>query len=176
MKYWCLLFLLFLGCCPCRKAGQSTQIVDRDQQRDSVYVSARDTVRIVVWDSMTRRPLPTERERNRTRTSHSHLVNSYCESEARVDTAGVLSHTLCTRDSALLPMRVVYRDRTHTDTVYLDRWRDRDRTQTVDRVVERQYVSWWQRVQIAGFWVLLAALAWRNRRRLIGAFGRFCGQ
>ena len=175
MKYWCLLFLLFLGCCPCRKAGQSTQIVDRDQQRDSVYVSARDTVRIVVWDSMTRRPLPTERSETE-RVQAIATSSTATASRRRVDTAGVLSHTLCTRDSALLPMRVVYRDRTHTDTVYLDRWRDRDRTQTVDRVVERRYVSWWQRVQIAGFWVLLAALAWRNRRRLIGAFGRFCGQ
>lgn len=176
MRY-CLLFFVFLSsCCPCRKAGQSTETIDRDQRQDSVYVSTHDTVRIVVWDSIVRRPIPPEREINRTRTQHSQLSNSYCTTEAAVDTEGILTHTLCTRDSAMLPVRIVYRDRRHTDTVYVDRWRDRDRSHTVEHVVERRYVSWWQRVQIAGFWALLAALAWRNRRRLIGVFVRFCGQ
>lgn len=170
-------FILFfcittISCCPCRKVRQSTLTNNSEQQRDSIYVSIHDTLYIVERDSSAWQPLPIEHNRNRTIERHSHLENTFCSSDADIDSLGILTHSLDMRDSAILPIRFIYQDRVHTDTLYVYRWRDRDHNVIEEKIIERKYVSWWQRIQIYGFWILAIYIFWRNKDFVLSLFKR----
>lgn len=52
--------------------------------------------------------------------------------------------------------KYVYLDRLKVDTIYIDRWKDRE----VPVPVERE-LSWWEKVKMDyGGWVMLTVLAW----------------
>lgn len=134
------------GCCPCRHLATSS--------RDSVRVETvirtekiRDTVLIHV---------PVESVRQKVRDTTSHLETSYAASDARINPDGSLSHSLENKAGehpVEIEAEIVYRD----SIVY------RDRTNREIVEVERKLTAW-QRFQLRGFWVLLAAVLFAYRR------------
>lgn len=156
--------LVAVACCPCRKAGAAT-IVDK-VERDSVYINHYDTMRIVERDTMWLERIEQSHDRVMVNASHSYLENAYCTSSADVSEEGILTHTLDTRDSALLPVRVIYRDRVVRDTIYRNKSNKDTSTSTEvqERVVRK--MTWWGKTQIIALWVLLAILAIRYRKEI----------
>ena len=130
--------VLFSGCCPCRRLEVSVA--------DSVRVETR-VRREVVHDTV-RVALPREAERVVVRDTASHLETSLALSDARILPDGSLDHTLTNRP-ATLPV-AVGREVVTRDSIV---WRDRVQTLTVE--VQRSLTAW-QRVQMRGFWVLIA--------------------
>lgn len=165
-----VVFIVFLGavaCCPCRKAGATTIV---EVQRDSVYITHYDTMRVVERDTMWMERLEQSHDRVTIKASSSYLDNDYCISTAEVDEEGALTHTLDTRDSALLPVRTIYRDRVVRDTVI--RLKDRLDAKAEIEVREVRVTTWWQRTQIVALWLLLGALAIRYRKEILSLLRR----
>lgn len=153
-----------VACCPCRKAGATT-IVDK-VERDSIYINHYDTLRIVERDTMWLERIEQSHDRVMVKASHSYLENAYCTSSADVGEDGILTHTLDTRDSAMLPVRTIYRERVVRDT--LSRDKSNKDTSTSTEVQERvvREMTWWGKTQIIALWVLLAILAIRYRKEI----------
>ena len=95
-----------VACCPCREVGTTETVF----VRDTVLSTYIDTMRVVERDTIYLQRLEQSHDRVHGVTS-SHLENDYCTSSAWMGDDGKLNHTLDTRDSALLPARIVYRDR-----------------------------------------------------------------
>lgn len=131
---------LFLGsCCPARHISTSTQ--------DSVRVEVRSRIEYVK-DTVIRE-IPVISEKIVTRDTVSHLENYYAESDARINTDGTLFHSLATKPQREpIPIdrpvhyqdSIVYRDKLVKEVIH----------------VERE-LTWWQKTQIKGFWLLSAA-------------------
>lgn len=106
------IFIVFIvlggavACCPCREVGATEAVFVRDTVT-SIHI---DTMRVVERDTIYLQRLAQSHDRVQGVTS-SHLENDYCTSSAWMGDDGKLNHTLDTRDSALLPARIVYRDR-----------------------------------------------------------------
>lgn len=159
-----LSLVVAVACCPCRKAGTST-IVDKEV-RDSIYINHYDTLRIVERDTMWLERIEQSHDRVMVKASRSYLENAYCTSSADVSEEGILTHTLDTRDSALLPVRTIYRERVVRDTVYRNKSNKDTSTSTeVQEHVVRE-MTWWGKTQIIALWVLLAILAIRYRKEI----------
>lgn len=131
---------LFLGsCCPARHIATSTQ--------DSVRVEVRSRIEYVM-DTVIRE-IPVISEEIVTRDTVSHLENYYAESDARISSDGTLFHSLATkpqREPIPIDRPVHYQD----SIVYRDK--------LVKEIVQvERELSWWQKTQINGFWLLLAA-------------------
>lgn len=109
-----MLYAFFIGfivlggtaCCPCQKVGTTEAVF----VRDTVISTYTDTLRVVERDTIYLQRLDQSHDRVQGVTS-SHLENNYCTSTAWMGDDGKLNHTLDTRDSALLPARIIYRDR-----------------------------------------------------------------
>ena len=130
--------ILAAACCPCRQLASS--------EVDSVRVETR-VRREVVHDTVMV-PLPREAERVVVRDTASHLETSLAVSDARILPDGSLKHTLANRPG-MLPV-AVEREVVTRDSIV---WRDRVESRTVE---VRRPLTRWQRVQMCGFWVLLA--------------------
>lgn len=159
---------LTVACCPCRKAGAST-IVDK-VDRDSIYITHYDTLRIVERDTLWLERIEQSHDRVMVDASHSYLENTYCYTTADVNEYGILTHSLDTRDSALLPVRYVYMERVVRDTVY--RYRDKAENKSATHTREVRKASLWQRTQIIALWVLLGVLAITYRRQILSLVKR----
>lgn len=160
-RHLCIaLALLLAACCPCRNTSTSAESITRD----SVYITHHDTLRIVERDTMRLAQLEQWHERVMAR-GESTLENIYCTTTAKVDDDGFLWHTLDTRDSALLPVQVITRDRVMRDTVY--RWRDRVTSRT--KVVEKRVKTtpWWVKPLCVISAALAAVVIWQNRKRIM---------
>ena len=127
---------------------------------DSVRVDVRERteyIRDTVW-----RDFPQIIEKVTVRLDSSHLENRYAASDARINPDGTLFHSLATRPQREpLPVDspVRYRD----SIVYKDRVAER----IVEVEVERE-LSWWQKTQIKGFWLLLVGAAFVvGRKKLL---------
>lgn len=126
------------SCCPCRRLATSTSDslrietrVRREFVRDTMFVALPgESARVVVRDTV------------------SHLETSLAESDARINPDGSLTHTLSNR-TARLPVGI------ERETVVRDSivWRDRT---IVQKVEVARPLTRWQRLQMRGFWVLLA--------------------
>lgn len=158
------MFLLVAACCPCRKAGVTSAVSDKD----SIYTSHYDIVRITMRDTMYLQPLAQYHDRVRVVAQRSYLENPYCTSTASVDEEGVLAHTLDTRDSALLPSRVMYRDRVVRDTVY--RLKDRVDTKIETIVKVERKAKWYDKVIRVVCIGLAVVVLWQNRKRIMTIF------
>lgn len=152
-------FGFVVGCCPCRHIGASVDT----QQADTAYVAHHDVVRIIVRDTVRMQPLAPSHDKVVTKALHSELSNAYCVSIADIDGEGYLTHTLDTRDSAMLPVREMTRDSIIRDTLI----RYRTRVETRVKEVRVKVVPWW----VKPLGIIAAALAvivlWQNRRRII---------
>ncbi|MCM1216491.1 MAG: hypothetical protein NC209_03765 [Alistipes sp.] len=148
---------LLAGCCPCRHLTTAT--------RDSVRVETiirtdwvADTVLVEV---------PVEVFRQTVRDTTSHLETSFALSDARINPDGSLSHSLANKAGnrpVAAEKEIVYRD----SLVYRDR--------EVENVVEvPRPLTWWQRTQIRGFWMLLAILIIICRKHIAAVVKRVIG-
>lgn len=164
--FFIVVFLVVaVACCPCRKAGTST-IVDK-MERDSIYINHYDTLRVVERDTMWLERIEQSHDRVMVKASTSYLENAYCTSSADVNEEGTLTHTLDTRDSAMLPVRVIHRDRVVRDTIY--RYKDSANTTENNKTIikEVKKVAWYDK---ALRWVslgLLCVVLWQNRKLFI---------
>lgn len=138
----------------CRTHRQLTS-----DSRDSVrvetvvrYESVLDTVFVEI---------PNERERQTVRDTISHLETSFALSDARINKDGTLYHSLENKPQKRpieIQKEVVYRD----SIVY----RDRVVTKTEVKEVPRD-LTWWQKAQMRGFWVLLFIIVIACRKRIL---------
>lgn len=168
--YWYLLAIVVLvclyisaSCCPCRQLGESVESIERD----SIYVVRHDTVHIVERETIALRPLIPSHDHIITREQFSRLDNTYCTSTAEIDTEGLLRHTLDTKDSALMPVRVQRVEHIVRDTVV--RWRTNNRAEVKVKEVVRS--AWYDKALRWASLGLFAIVIWQNRRwigKLIG--------
>lgn len=158
-----------VACCPCRKIG-ATASVDIEHVRDSVYVQHVDTLRVVERDTLYLAPINQWHNSVILTSSYSFLENEYCTSRASIDSMGILTHTLDTRDSATLPVRIreVYKLVVDSVTTSNEATAQSASTTTIERRVK--HITWWQRTQIVGFWLLAAAIVVKYRKVIIKLF------
>ena len=152
-----------VACCPCREVGAT----DTAFLRDSTIFVRYDTTRVVVRDTIIVQRLEQSNERIETYKQHSTLSNDYCISTADIEADGLLRHSLTTKDSAMLPARVVTVERIVRDTIF------RDRVEYAERVTIKEVkkpLTGLVKGHIIGFWVLFAITIIRLRRTLIRIF------
>ena len=164
-------FIVVLGlvvavaCCPCRQAGATT-IVDK-MERDSVYINHYDTLRIVERDTMWLERIEQSHDKVMVKVDTSHLENAYCESTASVDTLGILTHTLDTKERAMLPVRYVHVERIVRDTVI--RYRNKTNTSVSNNTIVKEVkkVAWYDKCLRIISAALFIIVLWQNRKRII---------
>ena len=151
------------ACCPCREVGVTETVFFAD----STKIVHIDTMRVEVRDTIIVQKLEQSSERIETYRQSSLLSNKYCITTAVIESDGKLLHHLYTRDSAMLPARVVEIERIERDTIY------HNTSESTERVVIRQVkkpLSKLVKGHIIGFWVLLAISIIRLRKTLIRLF------
>lgn len=151
MRITAFTLILFLtGCGCCRHLATSTST------RDSTKVEIRHRT-VWILDTM-KSQLPAERTEQTVRQDSSHLETSAAISDAWINPDGSLTHSLENKPTELaIPVQrpIEYRD----SIVY------RDRATNAEYVVEaKRELTWWQRLQIRGFWGLLVILMILCRR------------
>lgn len=131
--------------------------------KDSVRVEIRTRTEYV-RDTIIRE-IPAISEAVTTRDTVSHLENFYAQSDARINSDGTLFHSLATKpQKEPIPIdkpiqyrdSIVYRDKVVKDIVQ----------------VERE-LSWWQKTQMKGFWVLLLVITFTYRKKIMSLIRRF---
>ena len=132
-------------------------------ERDSIYVVRHDTVHIVERETIALRPLIPSHDHIITREQFSRLDNTYCTSTAEIDTEGLLRHTLDTKDSALMPVRVQRVEHIVRDTVV--RWRTNNRAEVKVKEVVRS--AWYDKALRWASLGLFAIVIWQNRKLFI---------
>lgn len=151
-----------VGCCPCREVRTAEAVFNYDTTK-VVHV---DTTHVIIRDTTTLQRLLQSRDRV-VGVRESHLENDYCTSDAVVNGDGSLTHTLDTKDSAMLPARVVEVERIVCDTIF------RDRVEYVERVITKQVkkpLSKLVKAHIIGFWVMAVGIFIRHRKKIIRVF------
>jgi len=129
--------LLFAGCA-------AKRVITKDIQQDSVSVEVRESV-VYITDTV-EVEIPYIVERNVTLDTISYLENNYAISEAIIEGA-YLTHTLATKPQ-LRRVQIKTPQLRRDSVVYRNFYRD------VEVEVERQ-LSFLQKTQISGFWLLL---------------------
>lgn len=166
MKWFCIILIMLIGltcCSPCR------HIMTGEQQAsaDSVIIEYRERT-VYVPDTVIVE-IPTQTAERTTLDSLSHLENDFAESDARINSDGSLYHSLNSKPQELqMPTQkqIEYRD----SIVYRDRWQQKTITKTV--TVEKE-LSWWQKTQIYGFWLLILIIGIVHRKSLFSIVRRF---
>ena len=145
MKYlfWSItgaIICLLVSCCPCRHLTTAA----RDSVRIETVIRTErvaDTVLVEV---------PVEVIRQTVRDTTSHLETSFAVSDARINSDGLLFHSLenkAQKRPIAAEKEIVYRD----SIVYRDR-------ETESIIEVPRPLTWWQQTQIRACWVLLAML------------------
>lgn len=163
-----LFFIVFVlggavGCCPCREVGATEAVFFAD----SAKIVHIDTMRVEVRDTIIVQRLEHSNERIETYRQSSLLSNKYCITTAVIEGDGKLLHHLYTRDSAMLPARVVEVERIVRDTIY------HNTSESAERVITRQVkkpMSWIVKTHIIGFWVMAIGIYIRHRKKIIRVF------
>lgn len=126
------------SCGVCRR--QPTVIV-----RDSIRTEVKE-VTTYIHDTI-KVALPKETEKVVTRDTSSRLENTFSISNASIDTAGFLHHSLISKEAPLaVPVDVpVHRK---DSIVYVNK-------EVRVPVMTEKPLTWWQRTKMKGFWVLL---------------------
>lgn len=132
--------------------GPAKMIVE--QQRDSVIIHVRDSIRF--RDSLILVPVPEGSDKaNLPDTDTSYLSTGIAESTAYVKD-GQLHHSLRNRSEAIIPIKVTIPERVRTEEKGLTRY-----LKTVERVEVEKELSRWQRfIQSLGYATLIAGLVW----------------
>lgn len=156
LLYLFIIAVLLAGCSPCKHLS-ATQEQDSTLTKvitQTYYV--KDTVRIEI---------PAQTAERTTEDSVSELENDYATSKARINPDGTLYHDLKTKPQDI-PKEVETPVQVKDSIVY--RYKYKDKVQTVE--VERE-LTWWQKTQIYGFWLLAvlitARLIWKYRSKIM---------
>lgn len=116
-------------------------------------------------------PVPSQEVRNKTKESSSHLETDFAESDASVDSAGILHHTLRNKDGNVsVPTETPVH---HKDSIV---FRDREEKVPVPYPVEVEVpreLSWFQKTQMIGFWIALAFFLLKYRKTIFAFILRF---
>lgn len=152
-----------LTCCsPCKHLiSEERQVLD-----DSVRIEYRERI-ILVPDTVII-TIPAQTAERTTLDSISHLENDFAESDARINSDGTLFHSLNSKPQEMeVPTHkeVAQRD----SIVYRDRWLQKTVTKTL--TVEKE-LSWWQRTQIYGFWLIFLLIGVFHRKKIINLIRR----
>ena len=139
-----ILFILIsamaIGCVPCRHITTTTT----DSTRIEVRTRIERVVDTVFFE------IPVEAERHTVRDTVSCLETSLATSEARINADGSLFHALTNKRQTLaIP--------TENEIIHRDSIVYRDRT-THDTIEVARELTKWQKMQLRGFWIALAAL------------------
>ena len=159
LLYIFIVAILLAGCSPCKHLAET-----QEQMQDTTHTEVvtktyfvTDTVRVEI---------PAQTAERTTADSVSQLENDYATSEARINPDGTLYHDLKTKPQDI-PKEVQTPVQRKDSVVY--RYKYRDVVKTVE--AERE-LTWWQKTQMYGFWVAIAALVVclciANRQRIIG--------
>lgn len=155
-----ILFMVILAavmssCCANRHLATSS--------KDSVRVEIRTRTEYV-RDTVIRE-IPAISEAITTRDTASHLENFYAKSDARINSDGTLFHSLATKpqkEPISIDKPIIYRD----SIVYRDKV-------VKDIVQVERELSWWQKTQMKGFWILIAVIAFIYRKKILTTIRRF---
>lgn len=150
-----LILVAVVSCCPTRQLTTSTQ--DSVRVETVVrYERVLDTVFIEI---------PVEVVRQTVRDTTSHLETSYAVSDARITTDGALFHSLENKPQKKpIPTEkeIIYRD----SLVYRDK--------VIEKAVPvEKELTWWQQMQMKGFWIVLAIIVVVCRRKIFAIVRRF---
>lgn len=157
--------LMLAGCSSIRHAT-TTQTSDR---KDSVRIEYRE--KIVYVPDTVYLEIPAQTAERTTRDSTSHLENDFAESDARINADGSLYHDLKTKpQQKAVPTEkeIVERDSTE--------YHGKSSTETeqvIKEVEVEKPLSWFQKTQIIGFWIVFVFVSIKNRKKLLTIFQRF---
>lgn len=151
--------------------GCATKRMDIEQQtvaHDSTRIEYRE--RLVYIPDTVQVEIPALSAERETRDSVSILENTYAKSIARIDSNGVLFHSLHTKPQSIpieiqKPTLEVERTTVH-DSAHSD-----VKTVTKTEYIERD-LSWWQKTQIYGFYALLFIVLINYRKKIFQAVVR----
>lgn len=133
--------LFFVTSCSICRKGAATVVV-----RDSIRTEVRESVRYLHDTIVVSLPVEIEKV---VVTDSSHLENSFAISDASVDVAGRLHHSLESRNTSMeLPFE--RSERVRDSIVYVEKFKNIE----VPVFVQKP-LTWWQQIQIKGFRVLL---------------------
>lgn len=157
-----IIAILFASCGPARRLPSPPASV-----KDSTRVETK-VVTVFVKDTVTI-TIPEQAAKNSARDSSSHLETDYAVSDASIDSAGTLHHTLANKAGSVpvpAESKVVYRD----SIVY--REIEVPTPYQVEVKVPRE-LTWWQQTKMKGFWILLALLTLSCRKPIFALIRRF---
>lgn len=147
------------GCSPCKHL-----LAAQEQRKDSAHTEV--VMKTYFVTDTVFAEIPAQTAERTTADSVSQLENDYATSEARINPDGTLYHDLKTKPQDI-PTEVQTPVQQKDSVVY--RYKYRDVVKTVE--VERE-LTWWQKTQMYGFWVAIAAmivyLCIAHRKRIIG--------
>lgn len=154
MKHVVLLAaLLFIsGCCSYR------HLPNTDIIRDSVRVEIKDTT-IYSTDTVYIE-LPAQSAERATRDSLSHLETDYAISDARIED-GILFHSLRNKARSF-PVTVPRIKDIHSEV-----YSTSNRKETIRQIPVPRELTFFQKLQIKGFWAVLAVLVFLRRKSII---------
>lgn len=168
-----VIILLAIVVCACSSTKEVVSTTtSTDVQRDSIYITHHDTIRIVERDTFRLAQLEQWHERVMTR-GVSTLQNPYCITTAEVDDDGYLRHTLDTKSEASFPVRIVEVERIVHDTIYANTQSNNTSTnssQTTATKKVKKPMSWFVKTQIIGFWLFVAFTIFKHRKIIIRMF------
>lgn len=155
-----ILFIIILtaamsSCCNSRHLATSS----KDSVRVEIHTRTeyvRDTVI---------REIPAISEAVTTRDTASHLENFYAQSDARINPDGTLFHSLATKpqkEPIPIDKTIQYRD----SIIYKDKV-------VKDIVPVERNLSWWEKTQMKGFWVLIVVIVFIYRKKIMSLIRRF---
>jgi hypothetical protein len=157
-----------IGLCICSLFGSCSsgkKIVQETVKEDSVRIETRieyfylpDTVYVEI---------PAQSAERTSADSVSHLETDYATSDARINADGSLFHSLANKPQKMAvetEMKVERKD----SIMYSDKSTNGTQTEIIE--VERE-LSWWQKTQIYGFYVLIFFFLFRYRKNILKAIG-----
>lgn len=158
LLYIIVVAFILTGCGATRVATSSDI---QEVKNDSVRIEYREKT-VFVHDTVFVE-IPAQTAERTTLDSLSHLENEYAESDARINQDGSLFHDLKTKPQTKpIPTKkeIQYRD----SIVYKDRIVEVKVKETEIVEVEKK-LSWFQKTQIIGFWLVIVVILIRNRRK-----------
>ena len=148
--------------------------------KDSTAINFKDSLRIrdsvAVRDSLVPVPIPVEQSVSKLPAFKfpSHLETSIAESDAYVDSTGVLHHTLKNKSdktlNAHVPVTEHFQSTEHTQHGSTVQSSEKAEKETITVEVEREFTLW-EKARLRAFWplllALLASLLWIFRKPIL---------
>lgn len=156
MKHLPLLLLLTFiigGCTSSRRLSENVH------QQDSVDV--RVETRIEYVPDTVFIEIPAQTSERETADSTSHLENDYATSDARINPDGTLYHNLKTKPQKK-PVEFEKPVERKDSVIYKTKTVTKTKIEKVPRDL-----TWWQKTQIYGFWVILFILVIVYRKKIL---------